>query len=110
ADILKLRKYRNIHIVWFGSSSEDRAWADKRTEIWARSKVWLEEGGCLPQDQQLYDDAIGPERRPAGRQGEVTRLESKEEMARRDIASPDDWDAHALTFAVRVARADLRGN
>jgi hypothetical protein len=109
ADILKLRGYRMVHIVWFGAASEDAAWADKRTEMWARGRDWLP-GGCLPQDQKLYDDLIGPEARPAGKQGEVTRLESKQEMLRRGIASPDDGDAHMLTFAVRVARADLRGN
>lgn len=109
ADFLKLRKYRMIHIVWFGSASEDRAYADKRTEIWSRGKDWLI-GGCLPQDQKLHDDLIGPEKKPAGKQGETTRLESKEEMLRRGIASPDDGDAHSLTFGVRVARSDLRGN
>ncbi len=109
ADILKTRGYRMIHIVWFGSASEDRAYADKRTEIWARGKDWLP-SGCLPRDQKLYDDLVGPEKRPAGKQGEVMRLESKEEMRRRGIDSPDDGDAHMLTFAVRVARSDLRGN
>ncbi len=108
ADILKLRGYK-VHIVWFGSASSSKEWADKRTEMWAACRDWLP-GACMPMDQQLYDDLIGPERKPAGKQGEAVRLESKEEMALRGIASPDDGDALVCTFGVRIARSDMRSS
>lgn len=106
ADMLKHRGYK-VHIVWFGSGSSSKEWADKRTEMWADMRDWLP-GACLPVDQQLYDDLIAPERRPAGKQGETVKLESKEDMLRRGVASPDDGDALACTFAVRVSRVDAR--
>jgi hypothetical protein len=105
-DILKLRGYK-VHVVWFGSSSSSKEWSDKRTEMWAALRDWLP-GAYLPGDQQLYDDLVAPERRPFGKQGEVTKLESKEEMVSRGVASPDDGDALACTFGVRVARADIK--
>lgn len=109
ADILKLRRYK-VHVVWYGSSSSKPAYADKRTEMWADMRDWLP-GACLDSaDQQLHDDLIGPERKPAGKQGEVDRLESKVEMLRRGIDSPDDGDALANTFGVRVARSDIKAS
>jgi hypothetical protein len=33
------------------------------------------------------------------------QLEKKEDMRRRDVPSPDEWDAVALTFAEPVAPA-----
>lgn len=90
--------------VWFGSSSDQPQWADKRTEMWATMKEWLE-GGCIAKDDDLYDDLVGPEKQY--RNGsDVVKLESKDDMESRGLASPDLADALACTFFQRVARKD----
>jgi len=95
-----------VHEVWFGSKPDEQEWADKRTEIWARMREWLG-GGCLPKDRDLQDDLVGPDYKFVGA-GDKIKLESKEEMKRRGLASPDAADALACTFAIKVARRDTR--
>lgn len=94
-----------VHEVWFGAKADDAEWANKRTEMWARMRDWLG-GGCIDQDQDLLDDLAGPEYKFQGSSDRIM-LEAKEEMKRRGLASPDDADALACTFAVKVARKDL---
>jgi hypothetical protein len=65
--------------------------------------VWLEgpAGAALPDRDSLQADACAP----SYRYDRHTRLvlESKADMRRRDVSSPDEWDAVALTFAEPVA-------
>lgn len=93
-----------VHEVGFGTTPDDEQYADRRTEIWARMKDWLETG-CLPKDTELEDDMVGPGYKFVGA-GDKKKLESKDEMRARGLASPDDADSFALTFAVKVARKD----
>ncbi len=104
-DRLREMKFK-VHEVWFGSKPDEQEWADKRTEIWARMREWLG-GGCLPKDRDLQDDLVGPDYKFVGA-GDKIKLESKEEMKRRGLASPDAADALACTFAIKVARRDTR--
>jgi hypothetical protein len=94
-----------VHEVWFGSKAEEPEWANKRTEIWARMREWLN-GSCIDQSQELMDDLAGPEYKFQGSSDRIM-LESKEEMKKRGLASPDHGDALAVTFALKVARKDL---
>jgi hypothetical protein len=60
----------------------------------------------LPDDPQLRADLVAPEHTFATKGGrDVFRLESKEDMRGRGIASPDCGDALAMTYAVRVQAA-----
>ncbi len=76
---------------------------NRRSEMWMKSKEWLEDvaGVDIPDDDPLQADACAPEYR----YDSLTRLvlESKEDMRRRGLTSPDGWDAVALTFAEPVA-------
>lgn len=96
------RKWQMIH---FGSVPIDNQWANKRTEMWGLMKEWLAGGGSIESNNNdLATDLIGPEAFAVQR-GEKTgrvMLESKEDMKDRGIASPDDGDALALTFAMPV--------
>lgn len=74
---------------------------NKRAFMWGRMRAWLESGGAIPADDELKDDLIGPEYGYAGA-NDQTQLESKEDMAKRGLASPDSADALALTFAEPV--------
>jgi hypothetical protein len=57
---------------------------------------WLETG-TIPDDNELFEDMIGPELHFDV--GMRMRLESKQDMAKRGLPSPDKGDALALTFA-----------
>lgn len=80
--------------------------ANRRAEIWMKSKEWLDDpaGVQIPDSDALQADACGP----AYHYDSQSRLllEKKEDMQRRGVASPDEWDAVALTFAEPVIEAD----
>jgi hypothetical protein len=103
-----------VNEIWFGSKPNDTEteYFNMRTSMWGLMRDWLG-GGCIPDDQRLEDDLLGPEYQFAGRDGDKIMLEPKESMKKRGLASPDDGDQLALTFAVKVARKNLhtaRGN
>ncbi len=81
---------------------------NRRAEMWAASRTWLEDpgGADIPDLDALQADACGP-----GYSYDVNQrlvLESKEHMASRGVRSPDGWDAVALTFAEPVAEPRMR--
>lgn len=86
--------------VQFGSKADDaRKYANKRAEMWGRLKDWLP-AGRLAQDEQLVTDLTAVEY--SFRPDDSILLEPKEAMKKRGLASPDDGDALALTFAFPV--------
>lgn len=104
-DRLKEMGYK-VNEVWFGSKSSKEEFGNKRTEIWGAMRDWLR-GGCIANDDNLIDDLSGPQYKFRGSSDKII-LESKEEMKKRGIASPDYGDALACTFAVRVSRLDQK--
>lgn len=76
--------------------------ANRRAEMWAIMREWLP-GGMIPDDQTLADDLVGVEYGFTIKEGvDAILLEKKEHMKARGLASPDDGDGLALTFAVPV--------
>lgn len=77
--------------------------ANRRVEMWMRSKGWLEqEGGAdLPDVDSLQMDAVAP-RFSYRTTDQALQLESKEQLRARGIRSSDEWDATVLTFAEPV--------
>ena len=96
---LRSMGYTNVYEVSFGAPSPDRHQANMRAYMWARLKDWLERA-AIPADQLLEDDLTGPGYH-LNRKEELV-LESKQDMVKRGIASPDYADALALTFAAHV--------
>lgn len=94
--------YANVIEVNFGAPSPDRHQANMRAYMWNRLREWLPHGAIPGDDEKLAIDLSGP-----GAKIRVTTnqlvLESKADMQARGLASPDDGDALALTFAQRVA-------
>lgn len=74
-------------------------YANKRSEMWGFLKDWCR-AGCLPDDPDLAADLTGVEYGYDA--ANALRLERKQDMRRRGLASPDDGDALALTFAYPV--------
>jgi len=77
--------------------------ANRRAEIWMASRDWLaQEGGVdIPDSDTLQADACGPGYKYDSNSRVL--LEKKEDMRKRGVPSPDEWDAVALTFAEPVA-------
>lgn len=75
---------------------------NRRAEMWGWSRDWLEDPGGvdIPDKDSLQADAMAP----GYKYDSLTRivLESKEDIRKRGLRSPDEWDAVALTFAEPV--------
>ena len=104
-DILKSRGYRVIEVNFGSAAKAVTKYANKRAEMWGDMRDWLETGTIDP-DQQLSDDMQAPEY-GFDKDGRIL-LEKKSDMKKRGLASPDDGDALALTFAEQVQRTDMR--
>jgi len=84
------------------------AYANKRAEMWGALRDWLPRG-FIDNSPQLIADLTSVEYGYTFRDGrEAIILEKKEDMRRRGLASPDNGDALALTFAYPVQKSDHR--
>lgn len=83
--------------------------ANRRAEMWSRMKEWLmlEEGVAIPDDDAIQTDLTSARIRPK-LNGDFL-LESKDEMRRRGVKSPDLADSIALTFASNEFIKDYTG-
>jgi hypothetical protein len=81
-------------------------YANKRAEMWGYLKEWCK-FGCLPDDRALRADLTNVEYGYDAT--DAIRLERKDDMRKRGLASPDDGDALALTFAYPVERRAAHG-
>lgn len=79
----------------------DNKHLNRRAEIWDSSKAWLAHG-CLPEtvgngEQTLEEQGSTPTYTFS--RGDYLQIESKRDMRRRNVPSPDDWDALAISLA-----------
>jgi hypothetical protein len=77
-----------------------------RDEMWFACAEWIREGGCIPDDPELISELAAPTYKfdAQGRR----QVESKDEMKKRGLSSPDKADALVMTFAQPVAIPDER--
>ena len=98
---------RNLFGIDFGGKADRHdataRYANKRAEMWGFMKDWCAHG-CLPNDRDLTADLTGVEYGYDA--ANALLLERKQDMRRRGLASPDDGDALALTFAYPVLKRD----
>ncbi len=107
-DALKAMRFK-VFEVQAGSSADDKEkYQNKRCELWARSKEWLETG-CIPNDKDLLEDFKAPQYEWHPVSNKLV-LESKDDMKKRGYASPDMAEALLQTFARPVARNDMRSS
>lgn len=92
--------HRNVVEVNFGADSPDAKYAYFRDYMWGKMKEWLLLGG-IDSDPQLETDLAGPGY--THNKKIQVKLESKDDMKKRGLDSPDDGDALALTFAHQIA-------
>jgi hypothetical protein len=91
--------HRNVVSVNFGADSPGERCRFMRDYIWAEMRDWLLTGS-IDKSSDLEADLSAPGMRPDNRQR--IWLESKEDMKKRGLDSPDDGDALALTFSATV--------
>lgn len=96
------RMNRQWMLVDFGSKSPTPECFNKRADMWNKTRQWLIDGGCIPDDSRLKDDLQGPEKKPNVKQ--TIQLESKKDMKTRGVPSPSRADGLALTFAMPVVK------
>lgn len=87
----------------FGSRATNQRYVNKRTEMWFEVKHWIEAGGVLPNSVTLKRDLATPTYEYNSNNQFV--LETKDEIKKRLLRSPDEGDALALTFAYPVQKA-----
>lgn len=106
-DILKSHRWP-VHEVWFGAKPrQSREWATLGTELWAEVRDWLP-GGMIDDSPRLMSDLTSRHWKWFGREEAQKILESKKDMAKEGIPSPDDADALCLTFYPRMPRKDAK--
>lgn len=88
---------RNWQLVGFAEKSPEKGYYNMRAYMWGQMRQWLIDGGAFDDNQQWFDDLTGVQVKPRG--DGVVQLESKEDMKKRGLASPNIADALALTFA-----------
>lgn len=91
--------HQNVQEVNFGADSPSPKRRYYRDHMWAEMKEWLLVG-AIDNSPRLEVDLQAPGLREDSKQR--IWLESKADMRKRDIKSPDDGDALALTFAATV--------
>lgn len=96
---LRAMGFTNVQEVNFGAASPDRHQANMRAYMWNKLRDWLEHGAIVT-DPVLENDLVGP-CADRNRRDQLV-LESKQDMQKRGIDSPDNADALALTFAAHV--------
>jgi hypothetical protein len=82
------------------TGNDGERYANKRAAMWGAMRSWIKTG-ALPADAELKAQLIGPTY-TYNLKNEIL-LESKEEMMKRGVDSPDRADALALTFAYPLA-------
>ncbi|MGB1031735.1 MAG: hypothetical protein ACPGWM_03930, partial [Flavobacteriales bacterium] len=101
---------RNWQLIPFGGASPDPGFLNLRAYMWSQMKQWLKDGGCIPNDPILCEDLVGPEGYvvQTGKDAGKVFLESKKDMKKRGLASPNRGDALAISFAVEVMSKQQR--
>lgn len=95
--------YRHLVIpVNAGSAADkDEEYFNKRVEMWDLMAKWIKDAPVsIPDLDSLHADLIAPTYTYNTKQQKV--LETKEQMRKRGVRSPDEADALALTFAYPV--------
>lgn len=82
-------------------ATDSERFENKRAEIWWTMKDWFADQPCrIPNNAALISDLTAPQPKVSSNGRKL--LEKKEDMAKRQVRSPDGADALSLTFAAPV--------
>ena len=96
--------YRQVVPVDFGSSAgvEKHRFKNKRGAMYGALREWVYSGGCI--DPDVADEARQIKYAYDSGTETAIKIESKKDMKKRGLRSPDELDALAITFAEPVAK------
>lgn len=97
---LRSSGFSNVFEVNFGATSPDKHCLNMRAYMWSQMKEFLVLG-AIPDDEKLCQPFMAPGFHH--RNGKLV-LESKQDMAKRGVRSPDGPDSLCCTFFRKVAR------
>lgn len=94
-----------VQPVDFGGDADDKRFGNKRCEMWWSMADWVrKKPSCLPSDSVLQGELVAPTFWFGTKNKQTCFwLESKDDMKKRGVPSPNRADALALTFAAPVA-------
>ena len=106
-DYLRSQGYRCTEVN-FGGQPLSAYYQNARAEMWHGMKKWLESGGCIPSIPELISELAAPQYKFSSANKMV--LESKEEMRKRGLRSPDYADALALAVGIPLRMRNSDGS
>lgn len=108
-DRLQQLEHEVIEVAFGGKPDDPRKYRDKAAEMWDRCRDWLPYG-YLPEPDSEFGETLATDltaREYGFNAADQIVLESKEDMKRRGLASPDHADGLVLTFAHPAMELDL---
>jgi hypothetical protein len=107
-DRLKELGHTIVEGVNFGEKAlESDKYSNRRAEMWGTMRDWIRETPCrIPDSDSLHGDLIAPGYKYDSNSRLV--IEKKEDIKKRGLASPDEADALALTFAAPVVAGGVQ--
>lgn len=110
-DRLRELGYGNVFGIMSGAAaSDDKLYANKKAEMAARGKEWLEdEPNRIPNDPEFVADLCAVGQTDPSSNGRE-QIESKASMRKRGVRSPDYFDAFTFTFAETPSGESLGDN
>lgn len=98
-----------VEVLGSAKATHEKEYVNLRAECWGKMRDWLKaEAAVELPDQQAMDDFTGLEYFFDKKQR--IQLESKDDLKSRGLPSPDNADALAMTFAVRLATLEQGGD
>lgn len=91
----------NVNGINFGSKAiDEKHYANRVTEMWWRMREWMIKGASIHSDPQLETELT--EREYTHDKKDRLMIETKDQLKKRGLSSPDWADGLALTFAMNV--------
>lgn len=97
---MQRRGFGNVYGVDFGGTPAQPQYANKKTEMIYRTKKWLEAGGKLPYDEELFEEAAAHTVKLNDRgKMEICKKDDVKEIIKR---SPDKFDSLIIAHAFDI--------
>lgn len=110
-DVLRRSGFRDLvsDVQFGGKARKDDRYYNKRAECWGEMREWLASQGSIANAPRELDDDLSSPEYEFDNKNRVL-LESKDDMRKRGLPSPDIADALSLTFAnpTRAAGVTIR--
>jgi hypothetical protein len=100
----RLRELNYDYVIGVEASSKPlrKGFTMRRDEMWISLRDWLKKGGAIPNDPDLIAELTAPTYKISS-DGKL-KVESKDDIKKRGLNSPDKADALAMTFASPVQK------